>query len=94
MTHSRPNSVSDGEVEPAAGQPPGPPQPGLEPGLIWQFGDGHGIRGDHGLPFRVDLGGPQRPEQQPRPADPHLRVSRIAAVLPFPRHIQANYRPD
>src|SRR5207253_10756376 len=48
-------------------------QPCLEAGLVGQFGDGHGIGGDHGPPFRVDLLRAQRAQQQPRPADRDAR---------------------
>jgi len=39
-------------------------QPGLEAGLLGEFGDDHGVCGDHGPPFFLDLAGLQRPEQQ------------------------------
>jgi hypothetical protein len=48
------------------------PEPGLEAGLLGEFGDGHRVCGDHSLPFGFNLVGPQRTQQQPRPADPHV----------------------
>ena len=46
------------------------PEPGLEVGFPGESGNGHRVCGDHGPPFFLDLAGLQRPEQQPRSADP------------------------
>jgi hypothetical protein len=47
-------------------------EPGLEGGFVGEFGNDHRLCGDHSPPFLLDLAGPQRPEQQPRSADPDV----------------------
>ena len=44
----------------------------LKPASWGEFGDDHGIRRHHGPPFLINLARLQRPEQQPRSADPDL----------------------
>jgi hypothetical protein len=62
----------DGEIEPAVVQVTRSLKPGPEAGLIGELGDGHGIGGHHRPPFLIDLTRPQRPEHQPRSADPDV----------------------
>jgi DNA-binding CsgD family transcriptional regulator/tetratricopeptide (TPR) repeat protein len=62
----------NGQIEPAIVHPARPPEAGTEAGLVGEFGDGHGISGGHGMPFRIDLRGSQGAQGQPLAVNPHF----------------------